>query len=227
MRPILGLLLVVAACGGGGGTTDGDDAAEDASVGPHPDGEVPVGCDDSGDAAECNNCIDDDHDGRIDGEDIECTGAIDDDESSFATGIPGDNQDETWQDCFYDGNSGGGQDCRFNVCCMFDPDCPDDPTSCEATAECIEYCEPLVPPNCDCFGCCTMCDDAGCEDIYINPAVAPDCDETTIHDEALCPRCEKSADCGTQCEGTTDCDADTACPDNQFCSDGCCIAVVE
>ncbi len=226
-RALLALVFLVwvPACGG----DDGGSADIDAEVpDDHPDGQVPAGCDPSGEAPECNNCVDDDHDGRIDGEDIECTGAADDDESSFETAIPGDNMDDTWQDCFFDGNSGAGDDdCRFNTCCFYDPDCPDDPNSCTATDACVAACAPLTPPNCDCFGCCNMCDDEGCVDIVVNPAVAPDCDEDVIHDEALCPRCEPSTECGTQCEGTGECDADTPCPDNQFCSGGCCVAVVE
>jgi hypothetical protein len=43
----------------------------------------------------------------------------DNDESSFATGIPGDNIDTVNQDCFFDGNSGGGDDgCDIHVCCL-------------------------------------------------------------------------------------------------------------
>ncbi|HTV23935.1 MAG TPA: hypothetical protein VMG12_34830, partial [Polyangiaceae bacterium] len=67
----------------------------------------------------CNNGIDDDGDGTVDGFDIECTGGIDNDEGSFATGIPGDNRDPKWQDCFFDGNSGHGDDrCRYPTACL-------------------------------------------------------------------------------------------------------------
>jgi hypothetical protein len=58
----------------------------------------------------CNNGLDDDGDGLIDAADPECVGAMDNDESSFATGMPGDNRDPKWQDCFFDGNSGAGDD---------------------------------------------------------------------------------------------------------------------
>ena len=45
---------------------------------------------------------------------------VDNDEGSFATGIPGDNKDANKQDCFFDGNSGGGDDgCNQHVCCLF------------------------------------------------------------------------------------------------------------
>ena len=81
--------------------------------------------------SQCNNCDDDDGDGLTDGDDPECTGALDNDEGSFATGIPGDNKDDKWQDCFFDGNSGAGDDgCRFHTCCLLGADngneCPVD-----------------------------------------------------------------------------------------------------
>ena len=272
---VLVVVLAITGCGDGGGggggddTTDGDGGTTGIDGGDtHPDGSPPQGCDPSPDAPECNNCIDDDNDGDIDGFDVECTGAIDDDESSFATGIPGDNMDTVNQDCFFDGDSGAGNDgCNRHICCIlgfdatqcddagydgnFDPgsDCPPvDPT-------CQEECAPVTPPGCDCFGCCTICDDAGCVDIYTNPAIAPDCDEDLIHDPVACPPCTKVAECGEDCtDDPTDCilcpgqdpsdlpdtcneqecpGGGTACTDNtdcaatEFCSTGCCVAVVD
>jgi hypothetical protein len=122
---------------------------------------------------------------------------------------------------------------------------------------CIDYCGALTPPGCDCFGCCTVCDDAGCEDIFINPAVSPDCDQEHLHDADVCAECTKSEDCGTDtcddnpddcvlcpgqteddlpqdCQGTnecaggeTPCDVSADCGADQYCSAGCCINVVE
>src|SRR3954471_20705923 len=104
----------------------------------------------------CNNGIDDDGDGKIDGFDGECTGAIDDDESSFATGIPGDNRDPKWQDCFFDGNSGAGDDrCRYPTGCLTGELAPD-AKDCQLTDACIKFCAPLTPNGCDCFGCCSV-----------------------------------------------------------------------
>ena len=72
----------------------------------------------NGAACACADGIDNDGDGELDGFDTECTGANDDDESTFATGIPGDNRDPVWQDCFFDGNSGAGDDkCRYHSDC--------------------------------------------------------------------------------------------------------------
>ncbi|HYP88299.1 MAG TPA: hypothetical protein VEQ59_09095, partial [Polyangiaceae bacterium] len=104
----------------------------------------------------CSNGLDDDGDGLIDGFDPECTGAADDDEGTFATGIPGDNRDPKWQDCFFDGNSGAGDDgCRYATGCLTG-DLDRDDKACALTDACIEFCAPLVPNGCDCFGCCTV-----------------------------------------------------------------------
>jgi hypothetical protein len=266
MKILVCLMVVLAiACGGNSGvTTDGNGGGD----GPGGGG-VPPGCNGPDlTKPQCSNCIDDDGDGFIDSFDIQCTGPLDRDEATFATGIPGDNMDAVNQDCFFDGDSGAGNDgCNRHVCCIlnltaeecdaggydnnYDPvaDCPPlDP-------ECLDVCSPLTPPGCDCFGCCTICDDQGCVDVYTNPLIAPDCDETLIHDPTACPACVKVADCGVPCtDDPTDCilcpgqdPADlpdtcnmqecpggaTACTDNtdcaatEFCSTGCCVAVVD
>src|SRR6185295_2832893 len=104
----------------------------------------------------CSNGIDDDGDGTIDGFDVECTGAIDDDEGSFATGIPGDNRDPKWQDCFFDGNSGAGDDrCRYPTGCLTGELSQDAP-ACAVTETCRNNCQPRTPNGCDCFGCCSV-----------------------------------------------------------------------
>jgi hypothetical protein len=220
---------------------------------------------------QCNNCEDDDGDGLTDGDDPECTGALDNDEGSFATGIPGDNKDTKWQDCFFDGNSGAGDDgCRFHTCCLLGAtggaDCPVDQNfkpnkNCpEQTQECIDFCAPLTPPGCDCFGCCTICDPEtdDCRDVLTNPAVAPDCSLENILDEEACPSCEKNEECGGEscdddptdcilCPGQTEedlpdsCDnmnecpgggqacepAVDDCPAGEYCSNSCCVSIVD
>lgn len=218
MQPRRVLLLVLlciglVACGDDGGSGDGTgDGGGDGDAGtdgtpPPPPGCVPTG-------PQCNNCIDDDADGQVDGQDIECTGALDNDESSFATDIPGDNMDIVNQDCFFDGNSGAGDDgCEIHVCCLLGaPDqasCPFganqyDPATCDDPQSqlCQDTCGALTPPGCDCFGCCTVCDPVtnNCYDIITNPATAPNCDATTISDPTACPRCTQVTDCGTPCD---------------------------
>jgi hypothetical protein len=189
---------------------DGDGGVGDGGGGI--DAAPPAGCVPGG--PQCNNCLDDDNDGRIDGADIECTGALDNDESSFATGIPGDNMDAVHQDCFFDGNSGGGDDgCNIHVCCLLgavdQAHCPIganqyDPADCQTpqAQTCLNVCAPLTPPGCDCFGCCTICDPTTnqCYDIITNPTTAPNCDETTIADPNACPRCTPNTACGNPCD---------------------------
>jgi hypothetical protein len=216
----LAALFFIAACGGGDGnnqgTIDAPDGTGDGGIG---DGDGGTGPDASttgmcmAGGPQCNNCVDDDGDGQIDGDDLECTGALDNDENSFATGIPGDNIDQVDQDCFFDGNSGSGNDgCSIHVCCLLGaPDrasCPFganryDPAECVSpeTEACIELCAPLAPPGCDCFGCCTVCDPVTniCRDILTNPAVAPNCNDTNLNDPTACPSCVKRTDCGTTC----------------------------
>jgi len=233
VRSILAVVLVAAmACsdkGGGGGDPDapvgdGDGSVNDGDGGTTGDGgggtgDGGGGTGDGGTASctaagpQCNNCLDDDGDGRVDGADIECTGALDNDESSFSTGIPGDNIDTVHQDCFFDGNSGAGDDgCDIHVCCLLGaPDrasCPFganqyDPAQCNTpeTQACVALCAPLTPPGCDCFGCCTLCDPVTnvCRDVLTNPAVAPNCDADHLSDPVACPACIQRTDCGTPC----------------------------
>ena len=80
----------------------------------------------------CGDCIDNDDDGLVDLADPECVSPCDDLEDTFATGLPGDNMDACNQDCFFDGNSGSGDDkCSWDLAC--DPanpggdKCPYDP----------------------------------------------------------------------------------------------------
>jgi hypothetical protein len=248
-----------------GGSAESDPSAGSASAdGPDPsagsgttDGGGgpgnPVDC--GGDIWQCGNGMDDDGDGFIDLFDPECTGPCDDDESSFQTGLPGDNMD-CKQDCFFDGNSGQGDDgCIWDLRC--DPANPGANIGCEYTGNnncnnqppnqeqgCIEFCEPFVPPGCDCFGCCTVQTPDGPIDIFLNSD--PEC---SLENLDACEMCTSQIDdCGTPCVpekcqvcfGETEppegcggeqtcpsgdsCDADTpdSCPPDYFCYLGCC-----
>lgn len=130
-----------------------------------------------GEPCQCANGIDDDGDGEIDGFDLECTGANDNDEGTFATGIPGDNSDPKWQDCFFDGDSGSGNDgCRYHTECLTGEKEESDP-DCEVTQECIDYCLKRTPNGCDCFGCCTIELDSG---ESVNVFITEDCSEESL-----------------------------------------------
>jgi hypothetical protein len=191
--------------GGGNGTGDGGNGTGDGG-GSGIDAPPFGGSCTPGGTVECSDCVDNDSDGKIDGFDPECAGPADDREDSFGTGIPGDNIDSTMQDCFFDGNSGAGDDgCNQHVCCLLQAmnvsECmtlaPNslynqyDKTKCyqpfgntPVPTKCTMNCGPLTPPGCDCFGCCTVCqvstDPTSCRDIILNPAVSPNCDSSNI-----------------------------------------------
>jgi hypothetical protein len=222
------LMMFAVACGGknpgGDDSPGGDDAGgggDDGGGGTVIDARVPPGCVPA--SPQCSNCIDDDADGFIDSYDVECTGPLDNLENSFATGIPGDNMDAVNQDCFFDGDSGGGNDgCSIHVCCLlgkmtkaecmigqnqYDPaECPPPIGTGTISQMCKDVCGKLAPPGCDCFGCCTLCDPATnqCYDIATNPNTSPNCTLQTLSDPNVCKRCTKVTDCGSPtCGGNT------------------------
>jgi hypothetical protein len=155
----------------------------------------------------CNNGLDDDGDGTVDGFDVECTGGLDDDESSFATGIPGDNRDPKWQDCFFDGNSGHGDDgCRYPTGCLTGELAEDD-AACAVTEQCRANCLPLAPNGCDCFGCCSVgLPGGGSVDIKLDAS----CSLEKIGDATACAPCSKSTECENSCDRCELCEGKTA-----------------
>ncbi len=158
------------------------------------DGSIEILC--NGTPCACSDGEDNDGDGLVDGLDSECTGPFDNDESTFATGIPGDNSDPKWQDCFFDGNSGAGDDtCRYHTDCLTG-DLPEDDPDCQISDTCKEFCAPLTPPGCDCFGCCEVQTEDG-ESLHI--IVGETCSLSVIDDEEACPRCEPTSICNNEC----------------------------
>jgi len=209
---------------GGNGSGDGDagGGSGEADAFEMPFDAPPFGgsCTPTSGAPQCSDCMDNDADGFVDGFDPQCAGPLDRLEDSFATGIPGDNMDSTYQDCFFDGDSGGGNDgCSQHVCCLLQaadkaacaalaPDsnsnkyvkseCYKPWGTVDVPAKCTMQCGPLAPPGCDCFGCCTVCNENGCADIILNPAVSPDCDQASITDPTKCKVCVKTQNCGAE-----------------------------
>jgi len=231
--------------------TDGDDAPtiDARSDGQLPTIDAPAGC--VAGLAQCNNCIDDDGDGATDGMDPECTSATDDVEGGFGTGIPNDNTGTTTQDCFFDGNSGSGDDaCAADTCCLIGGCTTAQLGTCPPPADCVANCTPITIAGCDCYGCCRMCNATGCFDIAISPAVSPECDYDTIADPSKCRTCTRRDDCATPCggcelcagqsladlpascngtptcePGRARCDVPGDCPAGTWCSNYCCVAV--
>jgi hypothetical protein len=215
VAPGFGALLAtgifVAACGSspGGGNPDAGDGGPPSMQDGAP-GDVVIDIDGFGPctpaATQCTNCKDDDGDGKIDWQDPECTGPLDNDESSFSTGIPGDNVDPCKQDCFFDGNSGAGDDkCEWNLKCdpksPGAPRCPYDPNfkNCPPNQmqNCLNACKPLTPNGCDCFGCCQVPDlDGGTKNVLLTST----CTLKDVADPMKCPPCTPSQDCNNPCD---------------------------
>jgi len=240
--------LVAPACGDDDDATGGEGEGEGEGEDPFERNEQGQVLCDADVACLCDNGIDDDGDGAADGADSECTGPYDDDESSFATGIPGDNIDEVFQDCFFDGNSGHGDDgCRVPTECVTDPNPAENP-DCDVSQECLDFCVPRTPNGCDCFGCC----DVVVGDQIVSVRLEGTCSLEVIGDPELCPPCVQNEDCGdddcTTCElcagrtladlppecfddgggvtcdtGREPCDDAGLCPQGYFCQQGCCL----
>jgi hypothetical protein len=162
--------------GGGNGGRDGGTPGNGHRDGSTGDGggssKGIVPC--QGHVYQCGNAIDDDGDGLIDDHDPDCLGPCSNNESGFYLNIPGGDSAPCKLDCYFDqdqgsgGTSGGNDGCRWDHRC--DPKEPDwapacayqnpPPPSADCPAEqasvCADFCGPLVPNGCDCFGCCQL-----------------------------------------------------------------------
>ena len=163
----------------GGGLVDGGTASDPLAL--------------CGGPCACADGMDNDGDGVTDGFDAECTGAADDDEGTFATGIPGDNRDPKWQDCFFDGNSGGGDDgCRYATGCLTG-ELEASHKNCTVTQQCLDFCKPRTPNGCDCFGCCTFTlGDGSTKSVRLEAK----CEEGSWEG---CTECVPATDCNNEC----------------------------
>lgn len=134
---------------------------------------------------QCGDCIDNDGDDKIDMADVGCLGPCDNTETDLTLGIPGGNNAPCKADCYFDQDTGSGNDS-----CVWDHSCDPHETApnyypetqsgnkCEydwqntkvqgngtcqefyqpggQPAMCGDICGPLTPNGCDCFGCCTF-----------------------------------------------------------------------
>ena len=145
----------------------------------------------------------------IDYADPECVGPNDNDESSFATGIPGDNVDACKQDCFFDGNSGMGDDhCLWQLKC--DPlsqsaSCPYDPSYASQHAERVLDIELAIADL------HRQLPQAGAERLRLlwllsDPGRAErdspgaTCTAAKFNDPVACPPCTQVTQCANTCE---------------------------
>lgn len=198
----------------------------------------------------CDDGLDNDGDGLIDGLDPECTAAFDDDEASFATGLT--NKQNGCRDCFWDDNAGNGDDgCRYPAECLTGaaPSGKGNCSSCEVSAQCIASCQGRTPNGCDCFGCCEVARPGG-EHVFIE--LRDSCSIARLDDLDSCPRCVPSTSCQNPCgrcelcvgktedmlpadckhdagpayscdDGFSACTTTADCRSSEYCQLGCCL----
>ena len=109
--------------------------------------------------------------------------------------------------------------------------------------DCLDFCVPLVPNGCDCFGCCEI---AG-EHYYLD--ASPDC---SLDNLGACNHCTFFPECNNPCDPDScelcfgqdpselpeecggepscppqfdPCLTDTDCVEGLFCQTGCCVPV--
>ncbi|HEX3773477.1 MAG TPA: hypothetical protein VHV51_03380 [Polyangiaceae bacterium] len=223
----------------------------------------------------CGDCVDNDGDGLIDSADPECTGACDNTEDSFFGGIPGANNAPCHEDCYFDQNSGSGDDdCYWNQACDALSVAPDYPPSADShcaydanantpgtssscaelelmqTPACLDFCLPLTPNGCDCFGCCELPADSN-HFVWLGSANGNDgtCTLSTLDDPSACHPCTPVSSCFNACDACEVCVGRTspapsctgnagarcapnvpacgqpgepACADGAYCVTGCC-----
>jgi len=235
------------------GDTGDDIGSRDIGVEPGDGGICPPIAD-ADVQPECANGLDDDGDGLVDAMDPDCTTPYDSSEALFE----GKAYDvETCRrDCQFDGNSGQGDDqCDGALGC--DPMAPmpacgtAPPTACSVSAHCRDFCLPLTPNGCDCFGCCAV-DVAGeRRTVLISEGIG--CSSDALADPTRCPSCTQNTDCLNKCLPNEICFAGAApitgplielvprcrqsqiacgpgamppclCPAGTYCVTGCCVA---
>ena len=119
------------------------------------------------------------------------------------------------------------------------------PNKCDPVVEqaCLDFCVPLIPNGCDCFGCCEI---QG-EYIYLdsNPQCGMEnlqaCNNCTFFDQCnnacepeLCELCfgQNPDDLPEECQEPSCPDMQASClniadcPEGQFCQTGCCQPIV-
>lgn len=179
----------------GAGTSSGGGVGGSGMAGAGVSGNTFVGTGCINGNTQCTNCIDDDGDGLVDALDPECVGPLDSDEATYATGIPGDNKDPKWQDCFFDGNSGAGDDgCRYSTGCLTNA-LPTTDADCQVNEQCRNFCAQLTPNGCDCFGCCEVYR----EGVPYHVQLTGTCSAAVANDPTKCPVCTQTTTCANDC----------------------------
>jgi len=232
--------------GTGGGGAGGSSASSTGGPPPPPTEEAPC----QGHIYQCGDLLDNDNDGLIDYQDPDCLGACDDTEDSYYGGIPGSSGPGCKVDCYFDQDSGSGNDdCYWDHVCdplSVAPDYYPEPwldDACEyagpshvvtpigetcanlvnsQSQDCLDYCLPLTPNGCDCFGCCEL--PAGGGDFVwlgsegVNGNTV--CTQAEAANPDICHPCTPVQDCFNDCGECELCIGKTVLPPHCFDPDG-------
>jgi len=178
------------------------DAASDATATTASEdaNDIPL-CGDS--LCACADGIDNDSDGHIDLEDSDCSSPYQNDEQPYASHW-GDHRYDDCQGCFFSTLPGSAEDgCRVPFSCVTSGVASGAGGSCShctASQDCQNFCLPLVPNGCDCFGCCAVHVAPGQVQLVL---VDTDCDPNG--DLRACKTCVLSTTCVNPCEGCEVC----------------------
>jgi len=173
----------------------------------------------------CGDCLDNDGDCGVDsGGDSQCLGPCDNTEDSFYGGIPGQNNSPCKSDCYFDQDTGSGNDdCYWSHKCdplEVAPNYPPEGSQCAynpnanipgysgdcqdayamQSATCTGYCGPLTPNGCDCFGCCAI--PGAPTTVWLgseNPAGVGSCSLANLNNPAMCKPCTQVPACLNTC----------------------------
>lgn len=219
---MLALLAVAASCGDD--VLVGVDRTGGADGGGGTGALVAVKCQNH--IYQCGDLLDNDGDGLIDADDPDCLGPCDNTEASYYGGIPGQNNAPCRQDCYFDQDTGtGNDDCYWNHQCdplsvgpgfppSGDAKCAHDPlaktsgtsASCAELSltqspACLAYCGPLTPNGCDCFGCCELPAGSG-KHVWLGSTAGGlgTCDRERLSDPTACRPCTPVPSCTNGCD---------------------------
>jgi hypothetical protein len=199
---------------------------------------------------ECGDLLDNDGDGLVDSNDPDCLGPCDDTEDSYFGGIPGQAGPACKVDCYFDQDSGPGNDeCYWthecdpitvapdfypepgegDACDYLGPDEVIPPTgmTCDDLYQtqgqtCLDYCGPLTPNGCDCFGCCEL--PAGSDSFVWLGSEGLDgttvCTQAEVANPEICHPCTPVAGCYNECDTCELCLGKTELPPECFGGSG-------
>lgn len=226
---------------GGDGAVGGSTGQYTSGVGGAPTEEAPC----AGKIYACGDLLDNDDDGLIDYQDPDCLGPCDDTEDHYHPKLPGWTGDACRTDCFWDnGNGPGNDDCYWDHHCdplsvspSFYPEgeacaydqaytIPGGPNCTDAFAaqsdQCLNYCAPLTPNGCDCFGCCELPAGGG-NYVWLgsyDTNTDPTCTLADVADTSKCQPCTPVPSCNNGCAPCEYCLGKTELPPECFEPDG-------